>query len=102
MSSEFFQEAMPVGKVWKKSRQSGNSKYIFHLVCHTRVAKGQCATHVKIAEYKMFETFSFQLKCLILFKNTEMLMLYPPPPPKKKKKKTQKQAYSSSESEIKQ
>ena len=29
MSTEFFQEAMPVGKSWKKSRHSGTMKYLF-------------------------------------------------------------------------
>ena len=28
MSTEFFQEAMPVGKSWKKSRHSGTMKYL--------------------------------------------------------------------------
>lgn len=28
MSTEFFQEAMPVGKSWKKSRHSGTIKYL--------------------------------------------------------------------------
>lgn len=30
MSTEFFQEAMPVGKSWKKSRHSGTMKYLVH------------------------------------------------------------------------
>jgi len=37
MSTEFFQEAMPVGKIWKKSRQSGvphqRNSYVEHAVC---------------------------------------------------------------------
>ena len=28
MSTEFFQEAMPVGKSWKKNRHSGTMKYL--------------------------------------------------------------------------
>ena len=35
MSSEFFQEAMPTGKNWKKSRQSGLVMIVLFL--------GQCA-----------------------------------------------------------
>lgn len=71
MSTEFFQEAMPVGKSWKKSRQSGipyqRNNYVEHAICQilepvvesTQGLPTECRLHVLTATVNtMMEAWS--------------------------------------------